>query len=165
MTAPTWTIPPSPGGYVGVPASDEASQDAIFYGEDIYFDVSAPDETGQADYIVNAAGDWTSVTGLEALRQSLLRRLITAPGEWATKPDYGCGARQFVKARNSEAVRAELASRIKAQFAKDPRVHSVDLVTVAQLDDGSPGVKISIMVTPAGRLHTGAQLPVSVEIR
>ncbi len=165
MTTPTWTVPPSPVGYVGVPASDEASQDAIFFGEDIWFDVSAPDDTGQADYVVNAAGDWTAVSGLEALRQSLLRRLITSPGEWQTKPDYGCGARQYVKARNSEAVRAELSSRIRAQFAKDSRVHTVDMVVVSQLDDGSPGVKISILITPAGRLNSGAPLPVNLEIR
>lgn len=166
MSGPSWTLPTPANGYQGVPSSEIASQDRRFYGRDIYFEIAAPDVAlGQANYVTTAAGDWAAVEGREALRQSLIRRLVTSPGEWATKPDYGVGARQYVKARNTASVRKELESRIRAQFMRDPRVLSVDIVTVAQLDDGAPGLKISVQVTPRGRLRTDQPLPVRLEVR
>jgi len=165
MSGPSWFLPTPSGGSSGVPASEQASQDALFYGEDIWHDVATADVNGEADYVVTSAGDWAVVTGREALRQSLMRRTITNPGEWPTLPDYGVGARQYVKARNTASVRAELESRIRSQYLRDPRVHSVDLVTVAQLADGSPGIVISVLVTPRGRLRTDKPMPVRLEIR
>lgn len=166
MSGPGWLLPSPGNGYSSVPASEQASQEARFYGSDVWFDVSKPDEeTGEADYVTTPDGDLTLVTGREALRQSLIRRLITEPGEWAMVPEYGVGAVSFVKAKNSPATRAELESRIRSQFLRDPRVHSVDIVTVTPLDDGSPGVKISIQVTPKGRLRTDKPLSVQLEIR
>jgi hypothetical protein len=165
VTAPSWSLPLPPGGYQGTPASERQSQDARFYGADIWLDVAAPDvQLGQAHYATNAAGDWAIVRGREALRQSLLRRLITNPGDWQTKPDFGVGARQYVKAKNTSSVRAELESRIRSQFAKDVRVQGVDLVIITPLDDGSPGVKISVLVTPRGRLRTDQPLEVALEV-
>lgn len=165
MSGPSWILPTPPSGSSGVPAAEQASQDARFFGEDVWFDVARVDVNGEADYVVDAAGDWTVVTGREALRQSLLRRLITSPGEWQTVPDYGVGARQYVKSRNTATVRAELQSRIRSQFLRDARVHSVDMVIVDHLDDGSAGVKISVLVTPRGRLRTDKALPVYLEVR
>lgn len=165
MPGPSFTIPNPPSGYQGTPQSEQESQEARFYGSDIWLDVAAPDVTlGQARYVTTAAGDWGLVHGREALRQSLLRRLLTNPGDWQTKPDYGVGARQYVKAKNTGSVRAELESRIRSQFARDIRVHSVDIVTIAQLDDGSAGVKISVTVTPRGRLRTDKSLVVAMEV-
>lgn len=161
----SWPLPNPPNGYQGIPSSEKAAQDARFYGEDIYFEIAAPDvDLGQADYVITADGDWASVSGPEALRQSLQRRLITNPGEWQTKPEYGCGARQYVKAKNTSSVRAELESRIRSNFARDPRVHSVDIVSIFPLDDGAPGLKVSITVTPRGRLRSDKSLVVSMEV-
>lgn len=166
MSGPSFTLPVPPNGYQGVPDSEAQSQGSRFFGVDIHLDVAAPDLTfGQAHYVTTAAGDWAVARGREALRQSLIRRIITSPGEWQTKPDYGVGARQYVKAKNTATVRAELESRIRAQFSRDVRVLSVDLVTIAQLDDGSSGVKISVTVTPRGRLRTDQPLVVALEIR
>ena len=165
MPGPTFTVPDPTAGYVGTPESERENQDARFYGSDIWLDVGAPDvELGAAQYVTTAAGDWHLATGREALRQSLLRRLITNPGDWQTKPDYGVGARQYVKAKNTSSVRAELESRIRSQFARDVRVHSVDMVSVYPLDDGTPGLKISILVTPKGRLRSDQPLVVAMEV-
>lgn len=166
MSGPSWTLPNPTNGYQGIPASESAAQDDRFYGTDIFLDVSAPDVAlGQANYVTTAAGDWAVATGREALRQSLIRRMLTNPGEWQTKPGYGCGLRQYVKAKNTRTNRAEIESRIRQQFAIDRRVHSVDLVTVDRLDDGSPGVKITVIVTPRGRLRSDQPLSVQLEIR
>lgn len=162
----TWLLPSPTSGTSGVPASEQQNQIAHFFGEDIYFDIAAPDvELGEADYIITPTGDWLTVTGEEALRQSLIRRIVTNPGEWATKPNYGVGARQYVKAKNTKTTRAELESRIRAQFLFDQRVERVDLVVVEQLEDGSAGVKIEVHVTPRGRLRGDKPLPVRLEVR
>ncbi len=166
MSGPTFSIPDPADGYTGTPASSLDDQRAKFFGEDIYYDLSVVDDTGKPDYVVTGAGDWALVTGLEALQQSLLRRLLTAPGEWATLPDFGVGASQYVKARNTPAARAELEHRIRSQFLRDDRVEAISGVTIEQLaDDQGPGVKITVLVVAAGRLRTDQPLPVSLEIR
>jgi hypothetical protein len=55
-----------------------------------------------------------------------MRRTITNPGEWKTKPNYGVGARLYVKAKDTPATRSELAARIRSQYLLDQRVESVD---------------------------------------
>lgn len=165
MSGTTWTLPTPSGGSSGLPASEAESQDATFYGVDVWFDVSKPDSTGEANYVISPSGDLTLVTGREALRQSLIRRILTDPGEWPSLPDYGVGARQYVKGKNTASKRAELETRIRAQFLRDPRVLRVDLVTVAQLPDGKPGIVISAIITPRGRLRGDQPLPVQLEVR
>lgn len=158
-------IPNPPDGYADVAPSTLSDQLAKFYGEDIYYDVSTVDETGRPDYVVTAAGDWALAKGLEALRQSLLRRLITAPGEWATLPSFGVGAIQYVKAKNTPAVRAELEHRIRSQFLRDDRVESVASITIETLSDAQgPGLRIVVLVVAAGRLRTDTPLSVALEI-
>lgn len=162
--APGFALATETASASGLPQEEQDIQTARFYGLDIWFDVSKPDATGQAAYIVTPAGDLALASGREALRQSLLRRTITDPGEWQTLPDYGVGARQFVKGKNTAAEQAELTTRVRAQYLRDPRVKSVDLVIVTPLEDGSPGLRLSVQVTPAGQL--GVQpLPVHLEIR
>lgn len=164
MSDPVFTIPVPDDGYVGAPASDKAAQEAKFYGEDIWYDVSHVDpNTNAPDYVVTAAGDWARATGLEALRQSLLRRLITAPGEWATVPEYGVGAVQFVKRPLTASVIAELEGRIREQFMRDDRVESVSTVQVERLLD-IEGIKITVFVVAAGRLRQDALLPVQISL-
>jgi phage baseplate assembly protein W len=165
VSGPTFILPTPGVGYVGTPATDAESQDARFFGKDIWFSVDAPGAAdGDANWLVDASGDWTAVTGLEALRQSLLRRIITNPGEWRTKPDYGAGARLYVKAKNTAGMREELAGRIKSQLLADPRVESIDLVVVTPLDDGSPGIKVSVSITPVGRLRQMGTLNLSIKV-
>lgn len=118
---------------VVVPALGSATPPARGDGVDIWFDVASP--TG-ADLVVTPAGDWKMTEGEEALRQSLLRRLITSPGEWQTRPEYGVGALDYVAAENTQASRDELANRIRAQFLLDTRVAKVTTVLV-DMDDPS----------------------------
>jgi|SRR5688572_2790124 len=164
MSGPYVFIVPSPsGGVSGLPSSDAASQASKFYGEDIWFDVT---RGAGADYVVTAAGDWALVQGVEALRQSVIRRIITSPGEWATKPNYGVGARQYVKARDLPSTRSELAERTRAQLLIDPRIETVDQVIVEALStDGPPGIRITVRFTPRGRLRTDQPVPVILEVR
>lgn len=151
---------------MALPPNEQAQQEAQFFGEDIWLDIAAPDvQLGEAGYVITAGGDTAVATGREALRQSLMRRYITDPGEAPTMPDYGAGATQYIKAKNTPAVRAELEGRIRAQTLRDSRVESVQLAIVEQLDDGSDGIRISVLVVPKGRLRNDRPLSVQLEIR
>jgi phage baseplate assembly protein W len=149
----------------GLTEAEIAAQVGKFFGSDIWFDVSQPDQTGHANYVITPAGDVTMVTEHEALRQSLIRRYLTNPGDWKTAPNYGAGCRQYVKGKNTAAARAELESRVRAQSLRDPRVLTVDLATVTPLEDGSPGIRLSVKITPKGRLRGDQALPIHLEIR
>lgn len=126
-------------------------------GKDIWFNLRQGDG---ANRHVLPSGDWKLVDGIEALIQSLLRRLLTAPGEWATLPDYGVGARQYVKAKNTAAKRDELAARISAQFMRDYRVAAVQVIVV---DMSTAGIlRLSIRVK--AKITPDRALPVLVNV-
>lgn len=140
--------------------TDLATQRDRLWGRDIWFDARVT----SADVITAPAGDLGIVDGEDALRQALIRRAITNPGDWALLPNYGCGVRQYVKARNTPAKRDELAERIRAQYAAERRVERVDRVVVDVTSDGL-GIHILAVVIPAGRLRTESRLTVSMEVR
>lgn len=164
MSPPSWTPPDPPNGAVGTPSTDTNAQAALFYGEDIWFDVT---QGAIANYVVTAAGDWLSASGLDALKQSLTRRTITNPFEWKTKPNYGVGARLYVKAKDTPAMRAELEARIRSQYLIDKRVESVDEVSFEKIVDQGigPGLRINVRFTPRGRLRTDKPESLTIEVR
>jgi hypothetical protein len=158
----TFTIPSPLGGAVGTAASDTQAALDRLWGVDIWFDCNRD----VPNYITTPAGDWLTVEGGEALRQSLIRRYLTSPGEYAQLPEYGAGVRDFVKGRDTRAKRDELADRIRVQSLRDPRVEGVQQVTISDLDDnGSPGVRIFVQVVPRGRLRPDDVIDVVLEVR
>ena len=140
-----WTLPGAEAGASGLTSTERADQVAKLFGRDIWFDLADPDG---ADYVVTDAGDWKIADGDTALRQAIIRRILTDPGEWATLPEYGVGARMFVKARNTRATRDELSERIRGQLLQDPRIESVEDVYV-EITDST--VRIAVAVQPKGR--------------
>jgi phage baseplate assembly protein W len=134
-----------------------AQQNRLF-GRDVWFDAS--DESG-ADTQSNRAGDWLLAEQSQALRQALIRRIVTAPGEWRTLPEYGCGARQFVKARNTRANRDELKLKISSQLLRDERVESIRDITIELITNG---LRIHVTVIPAGRTLMNTPIDVVVEV-
>lgn len=159
MSTFTWTVPSAAPATSTSPA-ERARQRDRFWGRDLWLDVRV---TG-ADLVTTPAKDLAIVEGEDALRQALIRRIITAPGEWAMLPEYGAGARQFVKERNTPAKRAELAERIRAQFALERRVERVASITVETTDDAQ-GLKIHVVVIPRGRVRPDATMSIALEVR
>jgi len=144
-TGYTWTVPSASGTII--PVGDRADQQARFWGRDLWLDTNVL--AGRADVLTTPAADLRIATGRQALRQALIRRIITAPGDWALLPNYGAGARLYVKERNTQANRDELAERIRAQLMLEPRVESVISVVVSQLED-TQGISINVVVMPKG---------------
>lgn len=130
------------------------------WGRDLWLDATA----AGADLITTTAGDLALVEGQECLRQAIIRRIVTNPGDWATLPEYGCGARSYVKARNTKAVRDELAERIRGQLSREARVERVAGVSVVTTDDAA-GLRIHVMVIPKGRIRPDDSLSITLEVR
>lgn len=137
----------STGG--GIP---KASIEDESLGVDIWLDLSA---ASGPDRVVTPKGDWLLARGREAYRQSLLRRFITAPGDWKTKPGYGAGLLEFVKAKNTPSNRDLIATRIRAQALSDSRTKVVESINVT-MSDGM--LKFAVVIVPK---FDGA--PVTVE--
>jgi len=157
MSSFSFTIPAT------APVSETAKERAItrrerLYGKDISYNVR---DALSPNYEVTPAGDWATIAGRECLRQSLIRRLITEPGEWTTNPLYGVGALSFVKARDSNGNRSELERRIRSQYAIDPRVQSVEDVALIR---GENSLKIVVRVVPIGELDSAQLLVITHEV-
>jgi len=137
--------------------SIQEQKDKLF-GRDIYFGVNTDGDTETAPN-----GDWKIVSGRDALRLSLIRLLLTSPGEWAFKPDYGVGARDYVKRPGSQSAKDELESRIRTQFGRHYGVESVKSVSMEWTSDGST-LKIAVYVQPKGRDIQNQALVIRAEV-
>lgn len=117
-------------------------QEALLLGEDIFFD---------GDYSITPAGDLAVVTGLDALRAAIYRRLLTRPGEFKLRPDYGVGVMDFVKKRRTQTTLDALRQRITDQLSLESRIQEVLDIGVERIDDG---LKVKVVVRAAGKALT-----------
>jgi hypothetical protein len=132
----SWTLP---GGTSSVPATTPSEdQQLALLGKDIFFD---------GDFRMTPARDFLLIEGVEAMRQAIYRRLLTKPGEYAARPDYGVGVQLWVKRRRSASSKAELVARIKDQLSLDRRIDEVISVV---LEDLPNGLQVAIKVRVAG---------------
>jgi len=158
MSGYSWTLPGVTLGSQGIGAAERASQYDRLWGKDIWLDV----RDGAANLEVTPSGDWLLASGAVALRQAINRRILTDPGEWATLPNYGVGARSFVKARRTRAAMDELIERIRGQLVQDPRVEDVAGVVI---DDATPDqLTISVWILAKGRSRQTEMVRASVEV-
>ena len=113
-------------------------------GDDIWLDQVT--ETGDPEYAVTNAGDWASVSGRDAVQQSLMRRFFTKPGDYLVDPSYGAGLLAAVKSRMRQTDLDAIARRLRQQALADRRVRAVSAVTVSALSGTANGLKYSITV-------------------
>jgi phage baseplate assembly protein W len=115
----------------------------VLFGKDLMFTTNLH---------LGANGDYLTQDENEALRQAIYRRLMTAPGEFATRPEYGVGVRLYVKKRSGKANLDELRQRIEDQLAKEDRIDRVIEVKVQTATfANSTGVKIYVKVQALGQ--------------
>lgn len=138
MSGPhTWTVPALAAG-----ASGALEQSGVLLGKDLWW---------SDGLVVTAGGDYQTVEGLEALRQSIYRRLLTRPGDYRARPDYGVGALSFVKRRRRASELDQLKVKIVDQLSLDPRISEVAAVDIASIEGG---VSVSISVRAGGETLT-----------
>ena len=116
----------------------EAEQAALL-GTDIRF---------AGDYDVTGKGDYVLIDGETALRQSILHRLMTNPGEFKTRPTYVVGIRKWVKRPKTGTNILALQNQIEDQLARESRIEEVVAVRVRSTDEG---LEVSIVIRAAGK--------------
>ena len=89
-------------------------------------------------------GNIQTVSGLENLRQAVLRRLITTPGQLVHRPLYGAGLARFQNAPNTLDTRRTMSTIIEEQLLRDPRIESVTSVNFRYPDPKPESVEIAV---------------------
>ena len=92
-----------------------------------------------ADLSTSATGDLATSSGPVLAQQRILRRLLTNPGEYIWRPDYGAGLAQFI-GQPGDAL--QIKAVVRSQIFKE--------ATVAH----SPEPVIDVEVSPAGAADT-----------
>lgn len=104
-----------------------------------------------SDFVVSAAGDLETATGLENLKDALFRRLVTTPGSLIHRPNYGVGIKAFQNSINSVETQRQIAGRIQEQYERDPRVEKVLGVSIRNFSDAEPEkIEIVVRYKPVG---------------
>jgi hypothetical protein len=112
-----------------------------FYGKDLAF---------KDDFIRSPTGDLDTISGLDNLKEAIIRRILTQPGSVIHRPTFGVGLKNFSNALNSISKQQQLALLIKEQLEQDPRIESFIGLRV-EPDELRPGVvSIVVRVKPVG---------------
>lgn len=146
-----WTLPLPATSYQAVTQKATPFDQRSQLGRDLLW---------KGGLVPTSAGDYAVVDGVKALRQSLLHRLVTQPGEWPLRPTYGVGAVAFVYETLTDARAAELMARINQQFLQDPRVDKVTVNLVSRDDEtGELIIKVEVEVKSTRVVLTPFSLP------
>jgi phage baseplate assembly protein W len=94
--------------------------------------------------LVDAAGDLTAISGLENMKQAIIRRIMTKKGSLIHRPDYGCSLESLQNAPTTLATKERFVQELVNQFKNEPRVDKITQVSIINAD-GSPE-KITIIV-------------------
>lgn len=94
------------------------------------------------------------------LAQALIRRLDCPRGALPDDPDYGIDVRGYLNRGTTTTELIELASRIRAELAKDDRVSAI-AVTVTPSSTGS-SLTVTLAVTPIDADAGGFTLTLAV---
>ena len=93
-------IPPRHADFLGIIAEDLSSADLSAAQRGVTsIDIANPPTASVeleglgGTLVVNAGGDYETVTGAEYVRKLIMRRLVSAPGDFFHLPDYGVGLR------------------------------------------------------------------------
>jgi len=74
---------------------------------------------------INSDGDYAFDEGVANLRKRIIRRLLTAPGGFASLPNYGVGVASFGKKLGTAGIRQQLATESERQISLEPDVAAV----------------------------------------
>jgi hypothetical protein len=97
--------------------------------------------------LIDASGDYTTVTGVELVKKLILRRLTTRPGGFFHLPAYGIGLK--VKEKIPITDLPKLKAEIERQTLLEPEVDTV-AATVSQDVSGALTVIVKGTLKPTG---------------
>ena len=111
------------------------------------------------DIGTSTTGDLATVSGDPATRARIIRRLLTNPGDYIARPDYGGGIRRFIGSLfNASQVQAIIIAqlRLESGVAQSPAptatVTQTDTGVIATIQyyDATTGAPVVLSVTEKG---------------
>jgi len=103
--------------------------------------------------VLDAGGDYETVTGPELVRKLIFRRLLSQPRDFFHLPEYGLGLREKEPLRVTDVARFKTA--VEAQVLEEPEVEAV----AATITLASSGI-LSVLIRARLR-KTGQEISVS----
>lgn len=103
-------------------------------------------------YTVDSDGrDLTVIGGRDNLGQAIVMRLLTPRGELTAlaHPDYGCRIWELVGRPNTETTRNLMKLHILEALAAEPRIASIEEVSVDAVPGTRGTVSVEVRVIPA----------------
>jgi hypothetical protein len=90
-----------------------------------------------SDLTVSSTGDLATVIRTDRSRQRVLRRLMTAPGDYLSHPDYGAGLPAYVgQIAETEKIKAVISGQMKLEASVDQSASNAPAVTVSAFSNG-----------------------------
>jgi hypothetical protein len=107
--------------------------------------------------VIEADGDYASMTGAALIKKLILRRLTTKPGDFFHLPEYGIGLRE--KEPLPVADLRKLAKAIELQVAQEPEVGAVKATLAYSASAETLNVRVQAQLKA-----TGQQVDVAVAV-
>lgn len=99
--------------------------------------------------VIDAGGDYQTVTGPELVKKLILRRLMTQPRDFFHLPNYGLGLR--VKEPLPLSDLGSLVTAIESQVLEEPEVESVQAQVELQASTGVLTVRVRARMRKTGQ--------------
>ncbi len=133
-------MPPIDSGDLPGP---ESQTEARALGRDIKFD-------GE-NFGYTADGDYLMVEGPPALRQAVYNCLITTPGDYKLRPQYGVGIERFVGRPLTTANKEEIKELLRRNLLQMRRIEQVAQIAV-EVGAENNSLFIHLTIRAAGRV-------------
>lgn len=100
------------------------------------------------DLEISSKSDFKTVFGYENLKQAIIVRLLTGIGEQTLHPAYGCRLSTLIGTNATEFTIPLARQYIREALLQEPRISTIDDITVTFTDDLMTIMRCEIIATP-----------------
>jgi phage baseplate assembly protein W len=140
MSGLSYTLPATTPATSPVPV-DAGTKDV--FGYDIFF---------QGMLQLTPGGDYKRIGGAENVKAAIYRRLLTRPGDYRFRPDYGVGLQDFVKKAPTTALLDQLRQRVIDNLSLDIRLSQIDVTVESDAINDVPVLRVLVRAVVGGGL-------------
>ena len=96
------------------------------------------------------SGDMPTISGLDNLKERLIRRYITRRGSFAFRPEYGASLPDYQNEVSSIDTQKKMFNAIREQSLLDPGVKEVKEIAFSIDEDNPAATRILVKIKPVG---------------
>ena len=95
-------------------------------------------------------GDLDTISGLDNIKDAIMRRIFTTPGSLVHRPTYGAGLKSYVGSPMTINTQQKLALTIQDQVLQEPRISKVNSIQFVNTDQEPEKVFLVVKVEVIG---------------